>query len=167
MYFCKLAPHKSDTQSSREKAVKNGVCAQTQVRTNARSQGKRGGTGQENEEQCIEKRQKGRFFFWLSTWISHSQSMHVLYISCSAAHRQSSSLCQKTNVRAMLGISNRWSKRGKLLYFTVIYYFIFLDTLRTRTVIPVLHNALNHSFVLFLRALFQWKFATRGVARIK
>lgn len=63
MYFCKLAPHKSDTQSSREKAVKNGVCAQTQVRTNAGSQGKRGGTGQENEEQCIEKRQKG-FFFW-------------------------------------------------------------------------------------------------------
>lgn len=25
MYFYKLAPHKSDTQSSREKAVKNGV----------------------------------------------------------------------------------------------------------------------------------------------
>lgn len=29
MYSCKLAPHKSDTQSSREKAVKNGVRAQT------------------------------------------------------------------------------------------------------------------------------------------
>lgn len=63
MYFSKLAPHKSDTQSSREKAVKNGVCAQSQVRADAGSQGKRGGTGQENEEQCIEKRQKGRGVF--------------------------------------------------------------------------------------------------------
>lgn len=54
----------------------------------------------------------------------------------------------------MVGVSNRWSKRGKLLYFTVIYYFIFLETLRTRTVIPVLHNGLDHSFVLFYAPYF-------------
>lgn len=56
MYFCKLAPHKSDMQPSREKAGKKGHI-HTYVNTNTK--GKSEGTEQENEVECIEKRQGG------------------------------------------------------------------------------------------------------------
>lgn len=90
MYFCKLAPHKSDTQSSREKAVKNGVCAQTQARANAGSRGKRRGTGQENEEQCIEKRQKD---FWGAFYLDFKFAINACPVYFMLSSPQAEPVC--------------------------------------------------------------------------
>ncbi len=66
------------------------------------TQGRRVGTEQENEEECIEKRQGGRFSLRTLYLSSYPHSTHALSISCSAAHRQSGSLHQCKDGRVWL-----------------------------------------------------------------
>lgn len=102
MYFCKMAPHKSDMQPSREKA---GRKRHVRKREGAREEMKK------KMKWYVKEIDKVEEFLQEDSglrWTSFHKPTHALSISCSTAHKERGSLRQHKDASVQLSVCNRW-----------------------------------------------------------